>query len=57
VVTADVARGAAFVPFNNPGLRANTLLSGRFTTPARLEPAKGEGSRPEAATRGQEVPA
>jgi len=57
VVTADVARGAAFVPFNNPGLRANTLLSGRFTTPATLEPAEGEGSGPGAADRPQEVPA
>jgi predicted molibdopterin-dependent oxidoreductase YjgC len=56
-VTPDVVRGAAFVPFNNPGLRANILLSGRFTAPATLEPADGEASEPDAARRAQEVPA
>jgi formate dehydrogenase major subunit len=30
-VTRDVAPGSVFVPFNQPGLAANTLLSGRFT--------------------------
>jgi NADH-quinone oxidoreductase subunit G len=38
-VTGHVARGSAFVPFNQPGFAANTLLSGRFTTLATLEPA------------------
>jgi NADH-quinone oxidoreductase subunit G len=56
-VTPGVVRGAAFVPFNNPGLRANTLLSGRFTAPATLKPADGEGSEPEGARRSQAVPA
>jgi NADH-quinone oxidoreductase subunit G len=36
-VTAHIARGCVFVPFNNPGLRANTLLSGSFETVATLE--------------------
>jgi hypothetical protein len=30
-VTPHVAPGTIFVPFNQPGLPANTLLSGRFT--------------------------
>jgi NADH-quinone oxidoreductase subunit G len=30
-VTRHVAPGSVFVPFNQPGLAANTLLSGRFT--------------------------
>ena len=38
-VTEHVAQGAAFVPFNQPGLAANELLSGSFTTAARIEPA------------------
>ena len=37
-VTEHVAEGAVFVPFNQPGLAANTLLSGRFTTAVTLEP-------------------
>jgi NADH-quinone oxidoreductase subunit G len=37
-VTPHIARGVAFVPFNQPGLAANTLLSGRFTTTATLAP-------------------
>jgi NADH-quinone oxidoreductase subunit G len=43
-VSAAVVRGAAFVPFNNPGLAANTLLSGKHHTAARIqgpEPAGG----------------
>jgi NADH-quinone oxidoreductase subunit G len=39
-VTEHIAKGAAFVPFNNPGLQANTLLSGSFTTAATVEPAE-----------------
>jgi NADH-quinone oxidoreductase subunit G len=31
-VTPHVAPGALFVPFNQPGLAANALLSGRFST-------------------------
>ena len=37
-VTAQIAQGAAFVPFNQPGFAANTILSGSFTTVATLEP-------------------
>lgn len=33
----DVATGTAFVPFNNPGLAANTLLGGGWSTPAAVE--------------------
>ncbi len=45
-VTARVAQGSVFVPFNQPGLAANRLLSGRFTAAATLEPAPvtGEGT-------------
>jgi NADH-quinone oxidoreductase subunit G len=42
-VSAGVVRGAAFVPFNNPGLTANSLLSGKHHTAARIEPANGTG--------------
>ena len=31
-----VAKGAVFVPFNQPGFAANTLLSGRMTAPVEL---------------------
>jgi len=41
-VTEHVAQGAVFVPFNQPGLAANELLSGRFTTGVRLEAVAGE---------------
>ena len=30
-VTEHVAEGAVFVPFNQPGFAANTLLSGAFS--------------------------
>ncbi len=36
-VTPDIAEGSVFVPFNQPGLAANTLLSGRFTAGATVE--------------------
>ncbi len=36
-VTPHVAPGTIFVPFNQPGLPANTLLSGRFTTAVEVE--------------------
>jgi anaerobic selenocysteine-containing dehydrogenase len=41
-VTPHIAAGSVFIPFNQPGLRANTLLSGRFTAAARLEAAASE---------------
>ncbi|MET0800064.1 MAG: NADH-quinone oxidoreductase subunit NuoG [Actinomycetota bacterium] len=37
-VTEHVAVGAAFVPFNQPGLATNTLLSGRMVARATIEP-------------------
>ena len=43
-VTERIARGAVFVPFNNPGLRANTLLSGAFTTTAEVVPVGADAS-------------
>ncbi|MEP6475694.1 MAG: NADH-quinone oxidoreductase subunit G [Actinomycetota bacterium] len=36
-VTAAVAPGSAFVPFNQPGFAANVLLSGAFHALARIE--------------------
>jgi len=42
-VTEGVAQGCVFVPFNQPGLAANTLLSGRFTAAVTLEAVGGEG--------------
>jgi NADH-quinone oxidoreductase subunit G len=41
-VSDGVAAGAAFVPFNQPGLAANTLLGGAFSIPATLAPAAGD---------------
>jgi NADH-quinone oxidoreductase subunit G len=37
-VTEHIAHGAAFVPFNQPGFAANTILSGSFTIGATVEP-------------------
>jgi NADH-quinone oxidoreductase subunit G len=36
-VTEHVAQGTVFVPFNQPGLAANTLLAGRFTAAVEVE--------------------
>jgi hypothetical protein len=38
-VSDGVAAGSVFVPWNQPGLAANTLLSGRMTTAVTLEAA------------------
>jgi len=38
-VTEHIAPGTVFVPFNQPGLAANTLLSGSFFTDVEVEPA------------------
>ncbi|MFN2545082.1 MAG: NADH-quinone oxidoreductase subunit G [Actinomycetota bacterium] len=40
-VTPEIAAGSCFVPFNNPGLQANILLSGRFVTGVAVEAANG----------------
>ena len=53
-VTEHVAKGAVFVPFNQPGFAANILLSGAFSTPATLSVAEPAASAVEGA---QEVPA
>jgi NADH-quinone oxidoreductase subunit G len=50
-VTSGIARGAVFVPFNQPGFAANTLLSGSFTTTCTLEAAT-TGAPPEPAAVG-----
>jgi NADH-quinone oxidoreductase subunit G len=39
-LTEGIRPGAAFVPWNQPGLRANTLLSGRSRVVATVEPAE-----------------
>lgn len=50
-LTDNVANGSAFVPFNNPGLAANTLLSGSWSTAARFEPVElAEPAPPQEAT-------
>jgi NADH-quinone oxidoreductase subunit G len=38
-VSDGIAAGAVFVPWNQPGLAANTLLSGRMTAAVTIEPA------------------
>jgi NADH-quinone oxidoreductase subunit G len=43
-VTDGIAQGCAFVPWNQPGLAANTLLSGSLTTAATIEPVAAEVS-------------
>ncbi|MFN2589838.1 MAG: NADH-quinone oxidoreductase subunit G [Actinomycetota bacterium] len=41
-VSSDVAEGAVFVPWNQPGFAANTLLTGSLATPVTLESAGAE---------------
>jgi NADH-quinone oxidoreductase subunit G len=44
-VTDHVAEGAVFVPFNQSGFAANTILSGSFSIAATIEPTEAaEGS-------------
>ncbi len=38
-VTDGVVEGAVFVPFNQPGFAANTILQGSFSIAADVEPA------------------
>ena len=52
-VSAHVAQGAVFVPFNQPGLAANTLLSGRFTAGAAVEPEPAAATAEPAASGGE----
>ncbi len=46
-VTEHIAAGAGFVPFNQPGLAANTLFSGRMVTRASLEPREADAAPPD----------
>jgi NADH-quinone oxidoreductase subunit G len=39
-VTRNVAKGAVFVPFNQPGFAANRLLGAGFVEPATVEPVQ-----------------
>jgi NADH-quinone oxidoreductase subunit G len=39
-VTENVAEGAVFVPFNQPGFAANTILAGSFSIAAVVEPVE-----------------
>ena len=39
-VTEHVAEGAVFVPFNQVGFAANTLLQGHFSIAATIQPAE-----------------
>ncbi len=43
-VTEHVAQGSVFVPFNQPGLAANALLSGRFTAGVELQPVAADAA-------------
>jgi NADH-quinone oxidoreductase subunit G len=43
-VTEHVAAGSVFLPFNQPGVAANTLLSGRSTAAVRVEAVTGAGA-------------
>ena len=38
-VTEHVAKGSVYVPFNQAGFRANTLLDGDFVTSVTVEAA------------------
>jgi assimilatory nitrate reductase catalytic subunit len=49
-VTDRIAPGTVFVPFNQPGFAANTLLSGAFVTSVELEAVEAPpGGAPEEA--------
>jgi len=41
-VTEHVAAGSVFVPYDQPGLAANTLLAGRFTAAVELQAAAAD---------------
>jgi NADH-quinone oxidoreductase subunit G len=54
-VTEDVAEGSIFVPFNQPGLAANELLSGSFVAKATVEAAGAAAAEGEPAAAGVAV--
>jgi NADH-quinone oxidoreductase subunit G len=43
-VTPHIAAGTAFIPFNQPGFAANTILPGRLVTTATVEPVEAKVS-------------
>jgi anaerobic selenocysteine-containing dehydrogenase len=45
-VTTSVVEGAVFVPWNQPGFAANTLLSGSSIAPVVIEPAQDSEAAP-----------
>jgi len=53
-VTGHIAPGSVFVPYDQPGLAANTLLSGRFTAAVELQPVADEAMETMAAAVGGE---
>jgi predicted molibdopterin-dependent oxidoreductase YjgC len=57
-VTARIARGTVFVPFNQPGFAANILLSGEFVTTVELEAVEApQEDAPEDAAEDAPAPA
>ena len=46
-VTEHIVEGAVFVPFNQPGFAANTILQGSFSIAATVEPADAPELAPE----------
>ena len=46
-VTDQVVEGAVFVPFNQPGFAANTILQGSFSIAATVEPVDAPEDAPE----------
>jgi NADH-quinone oxidoreductase subunit G len=53
LITPHVAPGVVFVPYANPGLRANTLLSGAFTAHVRVEAVRTDDALEPAAAGGE----
>ncbi|MFL5768112.1 MAG: NADH-quinone oxidoreductase subunit NuoG, partial [Actinomycetota bacterium] len=56
-ISEELAEGAVFVPFNQPGLAANELLSGSFTADVTIEPAEVGPAEAETGTPGESEPA
>ncbi|HEY6568193.1 MAG TPA: molybdopterin dinucleotide binding domain-containing protein, partial [Actinomycetota bacterium] len=54
-VTAQIAKGTIFVPFNQPGFAANTLLSGEMVARATIAPGPGSADETVAETVGSEA--
>jgi len=53
-VSDHVAKGAAFVPFNQPGFAAGSILAGSFTIAATIAAAGGPTGGPTGAATGRE---